>query len=217
MMTGVKKSFFLKAQTPLQAVYEAPDSPALLRRTLSGTVTWQQRNETTIERALRLSNLAPQWVAALLAWGATATFLDGQEELLADFLRRRREQRGELAAIHLPSNVPGRAWGESHVARTPADPPIVAAIAVVDWVNGAVHQAHLALTGVWRVPVQLAESAGVLVGGPLNDEQIEQVASSLRQEIAPPDNFLGSADYRREMAAVLTRRALEACKEGAKR
>lgn len=231
MMTGVKESYILKAQTPLQAVYEAPDSPTLLRRTLSGIVTWQQRNETTVERALRSPNMAPQWVAALLALGASVTFLDGQEKPLADFLRRRGEQRGMFAAVHLPLNVLSRTWGESHVARTPADPPIVAAVAVVDWdapstgtyraepggsgQGGVVRQARLALTGVWRTPAQLAESAGVLVGGPLDDEQIERVASLVRQEIVPPDNFLGSADYRREMAGVLSRRALEACKKGA--
>lgn len=231
MTTDVKESYVLKAQTPLQAVYEAPDSPTLLRRTLTGIVTWQQRNEITVERALRSPNLAPQWVAALLALGASATFLDGPERPLADFLRRRGEQRGKLAAVHLPLNVPGRTWGESHVARTPADPPIVAAVAVVDWdasstgtswaeprgsgQGGVVRQVRLALTGVWRTPAQLAESAGVLVGGPLYDEQIERVASWVQQEIAPPDNFLGSANYRREMAAVMVRRALEACKKGA--
>jgi len=214
MTTGVKELSILKAQILLQAVYEAPDSPALLRRTLTDIVTWQQRNETTVERALRSPNMAPQWVAALLALGAWAAFSDGQEEPLADFLRRRGEQR-KLAAVHLPLNVPGRTWGESHVARTPADPPIVAAVAVVDWAVGLVRQARLALTGVWRAPAQLAESAGVLVGGPLDDEQIERVVSSVQQEIAPPDNFLGSADYRWEMAGVLSRRTLEACKKGA--
>jgi len=214
MVTGVKESFILKAQTPLQAVYEAPDSPALLRRTLSGIVTWQQRNETTVERALRSLNVAPQWVAALLSLGASVTCSDGQEKPLADFLRRRGERRGKLAAVHLPLNVPDRTWGESHVARTPADPPIVAAIAVVDWAYGVVHQARLALTGVWRVPAQLAESVGVLVGGPLDNEQIEWVVSSVQQEVLPPDNFFGSTDYRREMAAVLTRRALKGCKKG---
>ena len=79
---------------------EAPNSPALLRRSLTGSITRQQRNETTVERELRSLSVALQWVAALLAWGATATFLDGQEEPLADFLRRRGEQRSKSAALY---------------------------------------------------------------------------------------------------------------------
>ncbi len=209
------QSLVLEAQTPLQVVYEAPDSPDLLRRTLSGAVTWQQRNETTVERALRSPNLAPQWVAALLALSASVTFSDGPEEPLAVYLRRKRGQRSQPAAVHLPLNVPGRTWGESHIARTPADRPIVTAIAVTDWADGVIRQARLALTGVWPTPVQLAESAAALVGGPLDDDRIEQVASAVQQEVSPPDDFYGSADYRRAMAAVLARRALEACRKGA--
>ena len=42
----------------------------------------------------------------------------------------------------------------------------------------------------------------MLVGSPLDDDQIKRVVAAVRQEVTPPDNFLGSADYRREMAAV---------------
>jgi CO/xanthine dehydrogenase FAD-binding subunit len=212
MATLAQESLTFETQVSLQVVYEAPESPALLRRTLTGAVTWQQRNETTVERALRSPSVAPQWVAALLAWGASVTGLDGPEELLADFLHRSAGQRGRAAAVHLPLNIPGRTWGEAHVARTPADVPIVAAIAVVDWRGDVVHQAHLALTGVWRVPVRLAESVDALIGGPMGDEQIAQVALAVQNEATPPDDFFGSADYRRAMAGVLTRRALEQCR-----
>lgn len=219
MMIDERKFLNLEAETPLQAVYEAPDSPELFRRTLAGALTWQQRNETTVSRALRSPHQAPQWVAALLAWGAFV-ICEGEEQPLADFsLRRGMQPRLEM--LRVPLDDSNRTFGESRVARTPADPPIVAAVAVVDWADpstgsgrgGRVQRARLALTGVWRVPVQLAESAGVLIGSRLDDEQIGEVASAVQREISPPDNFLGSADYRREMAAVLTRRALEACRK----
>lgn len=207
-----KTSLSLGAQASLQAVYEAPASPELLRRTLSNTLTWQARNENTIAKVILSPNLAPQFVAALLALGARALF--GEEEgELADYLHRTLSHHQRLLTVRLPLNVPGRRWGESHVARTPADEPIVAAIAVVDLADGVVRRARLALTGAWPEHAWLAESAGLLVGGALSDDRIQQVAITVVREVEPPDDFRGSADYRRAMAAVLTRRTLEDCRK----
>jgi hypothetical protein len=67
------------------------------------------------------------------------------------------------------------------VARTPADRPIVAAYAVRD---SADDEICVGLCGVGSTPV--------LHGDPLS----------------PPDDFKGSADYRRKMADVVVRRAV---------
>jgi len=209
-------SLSLGAHASLQAVYEAPASPDLLRRTLSGAISWQRRNETTVERALLAPNLAPQWIAALLAWGAQMATEEGERPLV-DLLHRAETRPGKLLAVHVPVDVPGRVGGEASVRRTPADEPIVEAIAVVDLANGLVRQARLALTGVWRQHARLAQSARLLVGGSLDDDDIQQVAAAVEREVAPQGDFRGSADYRRAMAAVLTRRALEDCRKGASR
>jgi len=95
------------------------------------------------------------------------------------------------------------------VARTLADEPIVAAIAVVALDGDVVGQARVALTGAWPEPLRLAEAAARLVGGPLDAEHIQAVAEAVEEEVAPQGDFLGSAEYRRAMAGVLTRRALE--------
>lgn len=201
----------IESFAPLQSVLDRPGPPLLLRRTLAGPLTWQVRNETAVGSALRSPIQAPQWVAALLAWGAWVV-CEGEEQPLAAFLLDQGMQP-TFEALRVPLNNPNRTWGESRVARTPADPPIVAAIAVVDWANSLVKQARLALTGVWRSPIQLAPSAGMLAGGRLDDGQIEAVVAAVQQEVSPPDDFLGSAQYRREMAAVVTRRALKACRD----
>jgi CO/xanthine dehydrogenase FAD-binding subunit len=74
-----------------------------------------------------------------------------------------------------------------------------------------VRQARLALIGVWPETVRLAEASAQLIGGPLNEISIRAVAEAVEQEVAPRGDFLGSEEYRRAMAGVLTRRALEAC------
>jgi carbon-monoxide dehydrogenase medium subunit len=208
----------LGAQASLQAVYEATAGPGLLRRALTGRITWQECNETTVAKATLYAHLAPQWVAALLALGGrVAIQQEEQEEPLTDFIWRKESHRGELVAVQLPLSVAGRVWGESHVARTPADEPIVGAVAVVDLTGDVVRQARLALTGVWREPVRLAQSADLLVGGPLNDDRIRQAAAAVEREVTPLSDFRGGAEYRRAMAGVLARRALNECMRGSNR
>ncbi|MFN2122130.1 MAG: hypothetical protein ACK2UP_01385 [Candidatus Promineifilaceae bacterium] len=202
----------LDAQAALQDLYEAPDCPELLRRTLSGPISWQKRTGTTVAEAVYSPKLTPQWIAALLALGARAEFQDG-EGMLSDILLRTVAQHNHLQAVMIPLNVPGRVWGEAHVGRAPTDDPIVGAIAVVDLENEMVHRARLALIGVWREQARLAEAADSLAGQLLDHANIEQVKDEIEAEVSPCADYRGTAVYRRAMAGVLTRRAFMVCME----
>jgi carbon-monoxide dehydrogenase medium subunit len=201
----------LDAHTPLQVIYEAPVTPDLLHQTLGDPLTWQLRNESTVIKVILSPKLAPQFVAALLALDARVLF-NQEQKLLADYLRRTQPAQEHLSAVQVPLDAPGQVWGEAHVARTPADEPIVSVMAVVDLRGETVDTAQLVLTGAWTEHARLAASADLLTGGPLTDERIQRVAAAVAQEVAPPDDFRGSAEYRREMAAVLTRRVLATCR-----
>jgi CO/xanthine dehydrogenase FAD-binding subunit len=194
----------------VQAVYQHPRLPIGLRRVLEGVVSWQKRNELKVGTGLRSF---PSYAAALLAWGAMA--VSDKEEPLAAFLER-GAAIGKMTAILIPLDIPGRVWGESHVSRTPADTPIVSAFAAVDLSAGHAKRVRLALTGVWEENVHLAKSPEVLVGKPLNPSTIADAVSSLANEVTPKSNYLGSAEYRRAMAQVTARRALEICMQGGK-
>jgi CO/xanthine dehydrogenase FAD-binding subunit len=196
----------------LQSVLDDPSCPPPVRRALTGVHSWQVRNETTIDRTLRASQLMPQWIAALLALGAAVTVdrEDGSEEVLLDAVVR-KEVKGEVTALHIPILGSKSAWGEAHVARTPSDEPIVAAFAVVGMAGETVETARVALTGVWPEAVRLTEAADSLVDGPLSEERIGDVAAAVEDEVKPAGDYLGSEAYRRAMAGVVTRRALEAC------
>jgi CO/xanthine dehydrogenase FAD-binding subunit len=159
-------------------------------------------------------------VAALLALGATVTVARapegdaGPEEVPLEALLERRiggEVRARVRTIRLHVSLEGKCWGEDRVARTPVDEPIVSAIAAVEIGDGVVQQARLALTGVWSEPVRLAEAAARLVGGPLDGNCIREVAEAVTKEVTPQGDFLGSGEYRRAMAGVTARRALERC------
>ncbi len=189
----------------LQSVFEDPACPQVLRRTLTGALSWQVRNETPVRRALSSSRVAPQWMAALLALGATVVTEDGEVALAeADAAAVAAEAEAHTLQVELD----GVQWGEAHVARTPADEPIVAVVAVVRMEDDVVQEVRVALTGVWPGAVRLAEAAAQLVGGSLDAGRIQAAAQAVEQEVAPEGDFRGSEAYRRAMAGVLTRQAL---------
>lgn len=217
----------------LQSLLDDSACPGLLRRALTGIPSWQVRSETIVGKTLRASSLMPQWLAALLALGAVVTVqreenpqprperaparrsesAEGSVERdlpLEAFLNGK--VKGEVTGLHIPTGGSSAIrWGEEHVARTPADEPIVAAFATVKMKAGLVTEARLALTGVWPQPVRLAEASGRLVGGPLSQDRITAVATAVEEAVEPQGDYRGSAAYRRAMAGVVARRALEAC------
>lgn len=203
----------IDARAPLQDVLDSPECPPLLRQTLTGALSWQTRNETPIRRALTSPRIAPRWVAALLALGATVTVErdDGPAEMALE-TSLGQKKAGHITTLHIPTGGSETRWGEARVSRTPADEPIVTAIAVVEvGPGGVVRQARAALTGVWPEPVGLTQAPAQLVGGPLDKTSIRAVAEAIEKESAPRGDFRGSEEYRRAMAGVLTRRALEKC------
>ena len=211
--TGNGGEWCIEGDAPLQQVLERGDAPEFLQCALVGPVTWQMRNEVNARRAATSPRLFPHWVATLLAVGASVVLdTDGgtEEHSLAKVLER--ESRTGLLKIKVPVGGSMR-LGEAHVSRTPSDNPIVLAAATVELSDGVVSQARVALTGVWEDPVRLAKAAEVLVGSTLDDAAIAATAEAVEAEVAPQGDYLGSEEYRRAMAGVLTRRALERCQE----
>jgi aerobic carbon-monoxide dehydrogenase medium subunit len=88
------------------------------------------------------------------------------------------------------------------VARTPADLPIVcvAVRATID--HDQLRDIRLALGGVAEKPIVIARSAG----------SIEELAQLAISTVTPADDYFATADYRREMIGVLTKRALSSFK-----
>ena len=202
----------IDADLSVQSVIERPDCPPLIYEALMRLFSWQVRVETSVRRALGSPRLAPSFVAALLALGSEVTIGEGSDATRAE-LRALIEgdAKGRVSAVHVPACRGERRCGHAVVARTPADEPIVAAYAAIEMEGPSVRQARIALTGVWPEPARLAQAPQMLVGGPAGPDGVESVASAVALEVAPRGDYLGSVEYRRAMAAVLARRALEEC------
>ncbi len=208
-----KEYISLPIQLMIQAAIDCYEAPALLRSTLMA-IPWQRRCVTSLEQALYSPDLIPESAAALLALAAQVALEDETLVPYADFVARSSARQSPPAALLLPVDHAGCCWGAARVARMDADQPIVAAVAVVKLEGIVARSARLALTGAWRESVRLAQSIDLLVGEKLDDMRIENVARAVAGEVSPVSNYLGSAEYRREMAAVLTRRVLEQIREG---
>jgi carbon-monoxide dehydrogenase medium subunit len=114
-----------------------------------------------------------------------------------------------VTALSAPG-APGAAM--VRVARTPRDKPIVAVAVRVTRDGHLCGGVHIALAGVADRPVRAYKAEDRLKGQPFDKGLVDVAVTTLLEHLDPPSDFKGSSEYRREMAAVLTRRALvEAC------
>jgi probable selenate reductase FAD-binding subunit len=180
-------------------VEQADNSPAALllnaiRR--SGPNTY--RNAATVGGTIASRLQDSELLAALLALDAHV-YLYNEETAasLGDYLTG--QQSTHLITHITISWQEGRGASE-RVARTPADYPIVS---ITGW-QGEGGSLRIATTGLAERPFRLPD-----IDGPLSQETIEAAAESARQSAVHPGDFRGDANYRAEMAAVLTRRVLQ--------
>jgi len=197
----------------LQSVLEAANAPELLRWALRRSFVWQRRNDTEVLQASLSMDQGPMWAAALLAWDAQLAFDSGETASFAAYVKREIKPKGRPEAVLVRPETESLLWGTGDVARLPTDRPIVGAVAVVEMADHVVKAARVALTGVWKRTVDLAQAPAQLVDGPLTAETIAAVADAIAAETTPRGNYLGSEEYRRAMAIVTSRDALTQCME----
>ncbi|HYY89615.1 MAG TPA: xanthine dehydrogenase family protein subunit M [Chloroflexota bacterium] len=101
-------------------------------------------------------------------------------------------------------------WSFLEVARRHGDFALVAVAAVLGFSgSGRLTWARVALGGVGPVPLRATAAEDLLVGNPVSDRLFEVAADAARQAVEPEDDIHASADYRRHLAGVLVRRALD--------
>jgi carbon-monoxide dehydrogenase medium subunit len=75
--------------------------------------------------------------------------------------------------------------------------------------GGIVTDARLALNAVGPHPMRSRQAEQVLVGKPFTPEVVQEAARAAAEECEPFTDAVASADYRRRMVDVFTRRTLE--------
>jgi len=116
-----------------------------------------------------------------------------------------------LVAIEIPPPKPeSGAHYLRFIPRNEMDIAVAGAGVAVQLENGAFRRARIALASVAPTPLYAREAGQALSGRPTSPESIETASELAKAAAKPITDMRGTADYRRHLCAVLTRRALEA-------
>lgn len=175
------------------------------------------RNRGTIGGSLVHADPAAELPAVVTALGGDVRLTGperertlGPEEFFLSFLTTAVEPGEILTEVRLPVWPGGTGYSFKEFNRRHGDFAIVA-VAVLLLLNNKkeCERGSIVLSGVGPTPVRAKRSEGLLKGEKVTREQMEKAGELAAEESDPPSDVHGSADFRRALVKVLTRRALE--------
>ncbi|MFZ5916557.1 MAG: FAD binding domain-containing protein [Chloroflexota bacterium] len=186
----------------------------LLDRAARMSATVNVRNAATVGGTVAAGDPASAFLLALLLLDAEVLIqtLGGEFTMpLGGFLHAPAQAlNGSLLTevrLALPNDQVGA--GLARLGRTPQDRPIVMAAALLAREGSVAARLRLALGGVAGVPVRATTVEEALTGRPFTAEALAGALTGWAALLKPPGDFRGSAEYRRVMAPILARRALQ--------
>jgi len=177
----------------------------------------QIRNRGTVGGSLAHADPAAELPAVMLALKATLVLsARGGERRIsaAEFftgLFTTALEAGELlTAIELPARLPESGFAFIELARRHGDYALVGVAATVTLgASGTCKGARIVLFSVGEGPVAAVQAPAALEGFSPDPKVIAAAAAAVQDDIDPPSDIHASAAYRRQLARVLTGRALE--------
>jgi aerobic carbon-monoxide dehydrogenase medium subunit len=209
------------ATTTLAAVVDSE----LLREAANGVIAQAAhqthanllRNQATVAGTL-ISEPAGVFAVGLSALEARVVLTNLQnarieqvEIPIADFLAQRatRLQNSIVTEIKITASARQRRAALESVGRTPRDKAIVSVCAALEIERGIVSSGAIALGGVGETAWRARDAEREILNQGLTDDVVERAAMAATSALEPLGDFRGSAQYRTEMARVLTARALK--------
>jgi carbon-monoxide dehydrogenase medium subunit len=176
----------------------------------------QTRNRGTLGGSLCQLDPAAELVTVAAATDATVIVVGpkGRRELPfsefpAGYMTPALQPDEILAGVRFPSWSKGHGHAFVEFSRRHGDFAVVAAAALVELDGtGKVKRASLTIGGATAAPVRVADAERMLAGQELSDALLREAAEHCRRIDAMGDVHAPAA-YRRQLAAVLARRALE--------
>jgi carbon-monoxide dehydrogenase medium subunit len=176
----------------------------------------QVRYRGTLGGSLAHGDPASDMPAVLLAADGSVTVRgeSGEREIAAadlfqDFLTTAVGDDEILTSVSLPA-LEGYGFGYQKFNRRNEDWAMVAACAYVKKAaDGSCEDVRIGLTHMGSTPLRATAAEQALRGKPLDAQSIAAAAEQAAEGTHPPADLNASADYKRHLARVLTRRALE--------
>jgi aerobic carbon-monoxide dehydrogenase medium subunit len=188
-----------------------------LASSAAGTIADQQvRNRGTIGGSLAHGDPASDMPAVLLAAdGSVQVRGDAGErevaaaDLFQDYLTTAVADGEILTSVRLPA-LEGYGFGYQKFNRRKEDWAMVAVCALVKkGADGSCEDVRVGLTHMGSTPLRATAAEQALRGQPLDAGSIAAAAEQAAEGTDPPADLNASADYKRHLARVLCRRALE--------
>jgi len=184
--------------------------------TVASTIADQQvRNRGTIGGSLAHGDAASDLPAAMLICEAEVTLqgAGGQRsvaaaDLFKDYLTTAVGEHEVLTEIRVPA-LEGWGYGHQKFNRRSEDWAMVGVCAVVRSSGGTCEDVRIGLTNMGSVPLRAAAVEEALRGKELSAENIATAAELAAEGTNPPADLNASADYKRHLARVLTKRAIQ--------
>ena len=204
----------LGATVTLQALVESlRDVPGLdvLATTAHAMAARNIRNQATLGGAIVTADASSPLVTALLACDAELVIQADEERTvtLSGFLAYRQRMLAEgilITEVRMPVPSANTRAVYQRVARTPRDYPIVCVVARCAMNNGIAGNVRVACGGVASTPIRL-NAIEFALEKKLVAEHLGQAIHSAIGALTPQGDWLGSSEYRKEMARVLVQRA----------
>ena len=178
----------------------------------------QVRHRGTFGGALAHADPAGDLGAPVLALGAEfviqgpgGTRTVGAKEFFVGLFETAIGEDELLIAVRIPKHT---GWGAHYekFVRVAHQWPIVAVAATVQMSGDSIAEARIGLTNMGSTPVRASATEDALRGaGP---DAVRAAADLAADGTRPPSDLNGDADYRKHLATVLTRRAVEAAAKG---
>ena len=171
------------------------------------------RHRGTIGGSISHGDAASDLPSALLALDATFVVRgpNGERTVAAgdffqDYLQTTLAPDEVLTEIRVPK-LNGAGWSYKKFNRRAQDWAVVGAAAVVERSNGSIGSARIALTNMGSTPIRATAAESALSGA--DPSSVAEATSSADEGTSPSSDIAASAEYRRHLARVLSRRAVE--------
>jgi len=173
----------------------------------------QVRHRGTIGGSISHGDAASDLPSALLALDANFVVKgsDGERTVAAgdffeDYLQTTLAPDEVLTEIQVPK-LGGAGWSYKKFNRRAQDWAVVGVAAVVEQSNGSIGSARIGLTNMGSTPLRATAAENALSGA--DPSSVAEATGSADEGTSPSSDIAASDEYRRHLARVLSRRAVE--------
>ena len=129
------------------------------------------------------------------------------KDFFVDYLFTALEPEEVLTEIRVPKLSANTGWSYKKFARRSQDWAIVGVAAIVEKDNGSINSARIGLTSMSSTPIRATTVEEALSGA--SRDAVAEAAESADEGTSPATDNAASAEFRKHLARVWTRRAIE--------